>query len=388
MGWLLTFLGIVALIVLHELGHFAVAKAVGMRVERFSLFFPPRIFGVRRGETEYMLGAIPLGGYVKIGGMGPVERLPTPSGRSESSARPLAQPENDPDAGMADPRDYFNQPVWKRVAVIAAGPAMNVLVAFLILWGVYAFSSYKPATRSHAQIAAVVPGSPAAGVLRKGDLLVAVEGHPVRLHGGAASFTSEVGAHHCAGTPVEGCRATSPVHLTVLRGSQRLSLSVVPRYDTQQKRTLVGFEYLPAREGESAIDAMGSSVKEMWHVTAVTVGTIGRIFTSERAREQVHGIVGVSDVTSEAFTLNTASALFILALLSLSLAIVNLFPFLPLDGGHIFWALAEKVRGRAIPYWVMERASVVGILLVGFVFIIGLSNDIHSLSNGSLTLHR
>jgi regulator of sigma E protease len=378
MGWILTFLGIITLIVLHELGHFAVAKAVGMRVERFSLFFPPRLFGVRRGETEYMIGAIPLGGYVKIAGMAPLERVPTASGRSGIDEEP----------STSDPRDYFNQPVWKRVAVIAAGPAMNVLVAFLILWGVYALSAYKPATRHEARIAAVQPGTPAASALRTGDVLLAVEGHPVRLHGGAANFTKEVGAHHCAGTPVEGCSATTPVHLTVLRGSRRLNVAVVPRFNAQLGRTLVGFEYMPARERESPLEAVHSSVKEMGHVTVVTLGTIGKIFTSEHARKELHGIVGVSDVTSEAFSLNAASALFILALLSLSLAIVNLFPFLPLDGGHIFWALAEKVRGAPIPYWVMERASVVGILLVAFVFVIGLSNDIHSLSNGSLTVHR
>jgi regulator of sigma E protease len=98
--------------------------------------------------------------------------------------------------------------------------------------------------------------------------------------------------------------------------------------------------------------------------------------------------VGVSDVASQAFSFGVPEALWVLALLSLSLAVINLFPFLPLDGGHLFWALAEKVRGRAIPFAVMERASVVGIALVLVVAAIGLSNDIDSLSNGSLTLHR
>ena len=109
--------------------------------------------------------------------------------------------------------------------------------------------------------------------------------------------------------------------------------------------------------------------------------------TSSQARKDVHGIVGVSDVAHQAFNFSVAEALYVLALLSLSLAIINLFPFLPLDGGHIFWALAEKLRGRSIPFVVMERASAVGILLVLFVATIGLSNDISSLSNGSLTLH-
>jgi membrane-associated protease RseP (regulator of RpoE activity) len=96
-SWLLTFLGIVVLIVLHELGHFAVAKAVGMRVERFSLFFPPRLFGVKIGETEYALGALPLGGYVKIAGMAPLERIPG----SAASARG-AKPGEAPPGGRAE----------------------------------------------------------------------------------------------------------------------------------------------------------------------------------------------------------------------------------------------------------------------------------------------
>jgi len=92
--------------------------------------------------------------------------------------------------------------------------------------------------------------------------------------------------------------------------------------------------------------------------------------------------VGSYETTRQAFTLNTETALRILAIISLSLAIVNLFPFLPLDGGHIFWAVAEKVRGRAIPFRVIERASIVGFVLIMFLFVIGLSNDIGRLTSG------
>src|SRR5581483_4444585 len=124
MSYFLAFMRFVALIVLHEFGHFAAAKAVGMRVERFSLFFPPKLFGVRRGETEYMIGAIPAGGYVRITGMSPREEIP-------------------PEVAH---RAYYRQPVWKRLVVIAAGPAMNVLVAFVIFWGIFALSSQRPRT--------------------------------------------------------------------------------------------------------------------------------------------------------------------------------------------------------------------------------------------------
>ena len=118
-SWLLAFLGFAALIILHELGHFTAAKAVGMRVERFSLFFPPLLARVRRGETEYAIGSIPLGGYVKITGMNPAEEIP-------------------PEVAH---RAYYRQPVWKRIVVIGAGPAVNIalafvlLTAYLLIWG-------------------------------------------------------------------------------------------------------------------------------------------------------------------------------------------------------------------------------------------------------------
>jgi regulator of sigma E protease len=393
MSWVLTFLGIIALIIIHELGHFAVAKWVGMRVERFSLFFPPILFSVRRGETEYSIGALPLGGYVKIGGMAPVERMPRVT---RGGAEAEAAEEHEPSAGMLgelagdpmpdDPRAYFNQPVWKRVAVIAAGPAMNVILAFAILWGVYTFSAQTP-VNDRARVASVQSGSAAASVLRPGDQLLAVEGVPVRFHKGAANITHSISSHRCAGLQVQGCVSTTPVRLTILRDGKRMTVVAYPHYDAKEKRMLLGFSYAPALRRDSLGQALTGSVGEMWHVASLTVSNIGSVLVSEHARKEVHSIVGASDLTSEAFTLSLPDALFILALLSLTLAIVNLFPFLPLDGGHIFWALAEKVRGHAIPFSVMERASLVGILLVGFIFVIGLTNDIHSLSNGSLKLH-
>jgi regulator of sigma E protease len=366
MSWVLTLLGFVALVVLHELGHFVAAKAVGMRVERFSLFFPPKLVGVRRGETEYMIGAIPLGGYVKITGMSPNEQIP-------------------PEIAH---RAYYRQPVWKRLVVIGAGPAMNLLVAFAILWGVYTLTAQQPRT-DRVRIATVQPGRPAAAVLRAGDVLVAVDGRPVRLNRSSDSgnFIALISSHRCPGRQVEGCAAATPVHLTVLRAGRRLSFAITPRYDAKVGRPLVGIQTVPILKRESPGSAASSSIGEMWHVTSVTVSRISQIFISEKARKEVHSVVGISDVASEYFRYNTTAALYLLAIISLSLAIVNLFPFLPLDGGHIFWALAEKIRGRPIPFAIMERASVVGFALVLFLFLVGFTNDIHTLSNGGFHVH-
>jgi regulator of sigma E protease len=120
-------------------------------------------------------------------------------------------------------------------------------------------------------------------------------------------------------------------------------------------------------------------------VTKDTVSVIARIFQPQ-ARKQLSGIVGGYTVTQESFATSPTLALWVLALISLSLAVINLFPFLPLDGGHIFWAVAEKLRGRRIPFEVMERASVVGFVLIVLLFVVGLSNDISRLSGSGFGL--
>ena len=120
----------------------------------------------------------------------------------------------------------------------------------------------------------------------------------------------------------------------------------------------------------------------MWTVTTTTVDAIVKLFYDKEARDQVSGVVGSYEATRQSFDFDTKQAIYVLALISLSLGIINLFPFLPLDGGHIFWALAEKLRGKPIPFRVMERAGVVGFMLVLFLFYIGLSNDIGRISSG------
>ena len=130
------------------------------------------------------------------------------------------------------------------------------------------------------------------------------------------------------------------------------------------------------------LQAGSTSVTKLWSVTTQTVSKIVHIFVP-KDRRQLHGVVGSYTVVKNSFATSTVDAFTVLALISLSLGVINLFPFLPLDGGHIFWALAEKVRGKRIPFMVMERAGAVGFVLILIVFVIGLSNDISGLSNGT-----
>jgi regulator of sigma E protease len=359
MSWFLAFAGFAALIVLHEFGHFAAAKAVGMKVTRFNLFFPPHLFSIRRGETDYGVGALPFGGYVKIVGMNPQEEI----------------------AEEDIPRAYYNQPVWKRIVVIAAGPLMNIFLAFLILFVLFAA---KGVATDNGKVDGIQTGSAAAGVLKPGDKIVSVDG----VTGSSTKLREQIGRHTCANdSKVKGCVSATPATVVVQRDGRPVTLHVSPRYSPDDRRMLIGFtfgyEYQPQPLGTSA----SKSVTGMWTVTTATVSRVSSLFFSSEARRQVHGVVGSYETTRESFKADDiALSLEILALISLSLAIVNLFPFLPLDGGHIFWALAEKVRGRPISFKVMEQASYVGFILVIAVFFIGLTNDINTLRGSGFGL--
>src|SRR3954468_459205 len=159
-----------------------------MRVERFALFFPPVLFKVRRGETEYGIGAIPLGGYVRISGMNPREELP---------------PE-------VQSRAYYLQKPWKRIVVILAGPGVNLLIAFVLLWAIFVLHG-KPDHPTH-RVYAVDKSSPVAHVLKPGDRLVAIDG----VRGSVLALRLQIGTHTCLGKQRDGCIGT-PARLTYVR---------------------------------------------------------------------------------------------------------------------------------------------------------------------------
>jgi regulator of sigma E protease len=351
-SWFLAFVGFALLVVLHELGHFAAAKAVGMRVEKFSLFFPPTIASKKVGETEYAIGAIPAGGYVKITGMNPDEDLPE----------------------EVRDRAYHAQPVWKRIVVIAAGPAVNLVLAFILLF--VFFAAIGPETGSR-EVGVVEKGYPAAGVLRSGDRLVAVDGR----RGEPIELSRRIASHKCpTAAPKKGCEAEDPARVTVVRDGRERSFTLTPIYDPVAKRTRLGFSYAPGPRQTLAVgDAFDLTADRFWFITKATLELPARLIDPEQ-RKEISGVVGSYEVTRQTILNQIEDVIGILAIISLSLAIVNLFPFLPLDGGHIFWAIVEKIRRKPVPLRVMERAGVVGFMLVILIFLVGLSNDIDRLS--------
>src|SRR3954464_12194116 len=190
------------LIVLHEAGHFAAAKIVGMRVEKFALFFGPPIWRKQVGETEYSIRTIPAGGYVKISGMNPSEDLPD----------------------EVRTRAYYSQPVWKRIVVISAGPAVNIVVGFLLL------VLYTGVIGLHKgnEVGDIARGFPAQGVLHPGDVLIGVDGHGGSVEG----MTKQVARHKRAVQPPrQHCKATTPARVTIERHGKRMTFLMTPIYD-------------------------------------------------------------------------------------------------------------------------------------------------------------
>ena len=218
------------------------------------------------------------------------------------------------------------------------------MLAFAILFFVFLFN----AQRTTQTVGEVVPKSPAAGVLAEGDRVIAVDGKTfsgLPLESRLERFGKQVASHKCAGKQVDGCRAATPVELTVSRGGEVQTISVRPEYEKSLGRTRIGFSYGSAHEEIGAGTAFSRAGDAVWTITSKTA-TVFANLTSAKERKQVSGIVGVSDVAHQAVDVGITPALILLALVSLSLGLINLLPILPLDGGHIFWSLVEKMRGK------------------------------------------
>jgi regulator of sigma E protease len=405
MSWLVAILGLAFLVLIHEAGHFYSARALGMRPRRFYIGFPPAIFKVNRGGIEYGVGAIPLGGYVKIPGMhrpapsdldvhfGPalreapeltqsIERVKRKLSRGEFEEGPeldaleacLERVELSPPArrsaerGLDELRDgvgsdaYWRATTWKRVSVIFAGPGTNLVFAIALLAVVFLLG-VRVATLSVGEVST---GSPAdlAG-LRAGDRIVAVDGQ--RL----GEFNDLYDAIQAS----DGKRVT----LQIDRNGQPREISVTPTHYFDANWA-IGFRPAARTERHSPPEAVGLAFDRTWEVTKAIGAGFGRLVTGS-GREEISSPVGITRVSSEAVQTDFRVYLQLLAFISLSLALLNLLPLLPLDGGHIAFSLVEGIRHRAVGREVYERVSIIGIGLVLLLFFIGLSNDIGNLGN-------
>jgi regulator of sigma E protease len=267
---------------------------------------------------------------------------------------------------------------------------MNLLIAFVILFAL-AFQT-EEISGPGLEIEALTTESPAEGRLMEGDRVVSIDGLKLNALDGderADRFREQIGTHTCAGgETTEGCEASTPVRVVVERDGAQVPVAVSPRYDPEQDQVLMGVAFDPTDitpVDRSVGGAAVWSVDRMWFVTRETVLTLVQLFDPEK-REEVSGIVGGYETTRQAIDFDAVTAFTVIALISLSLAIINLFPFLPLDGGHIFWSVVEKVRGRRVSFETMERSGAIGFVLILFLFFIGLSNDIDRLTGDGFDL--
>ena len=402
--------GLAFLILIHEAGHFFTALAVGMRPRRFYVGFPPALVKRERNGVEYGIGMIPLGGYVKIPGMHrpapsdldlyfgsalyeeprllpAVDRVkrPVAEGDFETARAALKELEH----GLAEvrlsaganraarrgvneledalgPESYWRQRTWKKVAVIAAGPATNLLFAVLLLAVVYMVGIPSAASR---RVDTVDQGTPAAHVgLKSGDTIVAVNRIPTR------SFSQVRDAIKTSGG--------RPLVLSVLRNNGQYVELPAAKPIKRSGTYLLGFRPAIVRyKRYGPLTAVGLAGKDVGYV-AKAMGSWLVHVTSPQNRKQISTPVGIVRSSSEAVHQGFRDYLAILALISLSLALLNLLPLLPLDGGHIAFSLVEGIRGKAVGRAVYERVSMIGIALILFVYVIGLSNDIGNFHTG------
>jgi regulator of sigma E protease len=401
--------GLGFLILIHEAGHFFTALAVGMRPRRFYVGFPPALFKTTRKGVEYGLGAIPLGGYVKIPGMHrpapsdldvhfgsalfeapqllqPIERVKRPLAASEfESARAalkeleatLAATQLSPSArrqanrGLSELEDalgadaYWRQRTWRKLAVIAAGPLTNLVFAILLLAVVYMVGIPSASSR---RVDSIDANTPAAQIgLKPGDTIVAINQNMTHSFSDVRTSIRTSGGR--------------PLVVTVLRNGRQITLpgaKPIKRGGVY----LLGFRPAVIRyKHYGPLSAIRLASGDAWLVTKTMGNWLTHVASSEN-RKQISTPVGIVRTSSEAAHSGYRDYFAILALISLSLALLNLLPLLPLDGGHIMFSLVEGVRGKAVGRAVYERVSMVGIALILFIYVIGLSNDVGRLTGG------
>ncbi len=343
--WAVVVLGV--LIFVHELGHFLVAKRAGVSVLKFSLGFGPRIAGFSRGGTEYLLSAIPLGGYVKMLGEDPKEEVTDRE------------------------RSFSAKPVGWRSLIILAGPGFNFLLAVVIFWVVFMIGVPTLTTK----VGDVMQGFPAhdAGLLR-GDRIVAIDGRPLEKW---EELAAQI--HKSPGRPVR---------LTVERAGQRFDLVVAPKptkqknlFGEEQEIGLLGIapaeEFLTERT--NPITAFGIAVYKTYDLSRLILLTFVKLIQGVVPARTLGGPLLVAQMAGEQARLGVLNLLFFTALLSINLAILNLLPIPILDGGHLLFSLIEAVRGKPVSLKKREVAQQVGLVLLVALMIFAFYNDIFRL---------
>ncbi|MCM8766230.1 MAG: RIP metalloprotease RseP [Candidatus Omnitrophica bacterium] len=329
------------LILIHEFGHFIIARKMGVKIERFSLGFGPVIFSLKKKETEYCLSLIPVGGYVKMAGENPQDEL------------------------RGEIWEYRSQSVRNRFLIVLAGPLLNYLLGFFIFWGVFT-TGYPTVTPRVGDLVKDYPAEKAG--IEKGDLILKIDQKEVKTW----EELTEI---------IHNTRKES-LDLLLKRGEKIFLVTVFPRQDTfrdllgrEKKISLIGIK--PSEEFIKVkypfLKSGFLAGEKVFFLTRLTFLALTRIISGRLSlRESVSGPLGIFFITRWAAELGISTLLNLLAVLSVSLALFNILPVPVLDGGHFLFLLIEKMRGKPLTVKTQERIIRIGmtflIILMLFVF--------------------
>jgi regulator of sigma E protease len=343
-----------ALIFIHELGHFLLAKTFGVGVEKFSLGFGPKLFGKKVGDTEYLLSALPLGGYVKMVGEGEDAEV------SEEDRK----------------RSFADKPPLQRIAIVAAGPVFNLLFAYLIF--IVIFLMGVPAVTT--KVGEVMAGKPAARAgLLAGDQITSVNGKAVNRWEEFAKIIAQ--------------GKLTPLEIEVRRGQTPMKFTVTPESRTSKNllgdtvtQPIVGV----VAAGDSVIDhfppgeAIQRGSAQCWSVIKLTVLSMVKLVERAIPLDNIGGPIMIVKMAGQQAAAGGVNFLAFVALLSVNLGVLNLLPVPILDGGHLAFFVIEFIIGRPVSKKVREVAQQVGLVLLISLMMLAFYNDIARMFMGKV----
>lgn len=359
------------LIFVHELGHFLLAKLMGVRVEKFSLGFGPKLFGTKFGETEYLISAFPLGGYVKMFGEGGfVEGSETHHQPDNETAETADTSDHVPDemTEYEKSRSFSHKPVLAKIAIVMAGPVFNLLFAWLIFM-VICMTGVPTMTTRIGEVLKDKPASKAG--MQKGDVITAINSKPI-------SQWEQIAEAIAAGKG-------QPLAISVKRNARDINLTITPEARVSKNlfgEDTNGYAIGVASAGEivtkhyDPLQAVIKGSEQTWKVIELTVMSLVKMAQRIVPLDSVGGPIMIAKMAGEQATAGGASFMAFMALLSINLGVLNLLPVPVLDGGHLLFYFMELIFRRPVPQKIREYAQQVGMVLLLGLMVLAFYNDI------------
>ena len=337
------------LIFFHEFGHFLMARLVGVKVEVFSIGFGKKLFCKKLGETQWCISAVPLGGYVQMKGQDDAE----PTKKSD------------------DPDSYSAKTPWQRILILLGGPGFNFLLAFLI----YLFVAFSGWSKLAPVVGGVIPKTPAAKVFKAHDKIVEINGIKIRSWDEISKIIQK----------------SEILNIKVLRDGKIVSFSIKPKieygkniFNEKIKRKIIGIypNGQVIKVKYPFFEGIKVAFEKFLSDTTLIVKGVQKLVTGSIGLNTISGPIGIVDVTAKVASLGWQPLLFLTALLSVNLGVLNLLPIPALDGGHIVFNLYEGVFKKEVNEEVMYKLTIAGWVLLGGLMLVGVYNDLHRIFTG------